>query len=108
MKNVKFAFIAVLAVILTIAASSFKMQQPTNQKWFVYSGSGDPATASNYTVAPNNGADPQCHEDAPVVCAVLATDDGNGHPVQTELTSIADDSNDFQDPIPGLLEYRNQ
>lgn len=108
MKKFKISFVAILAVVIAIGLSSFTpSQRTTSQKWFAFNGTGSNTSPSSYVPASGgSGADPNCSYDPVMVCAIYATDDGNGHPVSSELSDIVRDSNTFQDQLDGLVEYK--
>lgn len=104
MKKFKISIVAILAIVISIGLSSFTLfQKPSSQKWFTLTGS-DMTAASSYSVAPGNGADPQCPTVPGDVCAIYANDDGNGNPVQSELDAIRSESSQFTVDHPNL-EY---
>ena len=98
---------ALLAIIVAFGLSAFTPKpHTTSQKWYKFNG-GDRTMAASYTLAPANGADPECSALPVVVCAILANDDGNGSPLQSDLDQVIADSNDFHDQADGV-EYREE
>jgi hypothetical protein len=105
MKKFKISLLAVLAIFIGIAASSFTthpVKKTTDLQWYVFTGTGSPADAGNYEPAPSV---PSCNTSPDVVCAIQATDD-NGLPNQTELDAINSASSDFTQMAP-RLKYKN-
>lgn len=84
------------AIVLALTATAFTAHKagPKTMQWYVLSGT-NPSNAGSYTLAPNNGADPNCPTQPTTVCAILADAGTSGHPDQTELDNIATASSNF-------------
>lgn len=108
MKKAKMLF-AVLAIIFAVA-SSFTIDQKSNfeEKWFLFNGTGDPTDADDYSLAPMDGANPGCPTSvSEIVCAIKADPDGvtPSKPDADDLAAIVLASDNFEDPVPALLEF---
>ncbi len=101
----KISFIAMLAIVLAIGLSSFTTAHKNfTKQWFVFTGSNN-SMASDYTLAPGSGADPECLADPVKVCSIYANNNG-GHPVQSDLDAISSQSTGFTEQADNL-EYRD-
>lgn len=106
MKKISF-ILPMIALIIGVAASAFT-HKPTRaantEIWFVYDGNGDSEQADSYSIAPNNGEQPDCPILAAKVCAISANEDGNtGMPLQSDLDQRVSSSNHFTQSASGVL-----
>ena len=103
MKKFKVSLMAVLAIVIGIAASSFTTQKPapSTMNWYEYVGT-DPANADHYQLLTS---EPICEELPIEVCAVQTNEGASGKPDQDELDAIKSASSDFEQQANNL-KYR--
>lgn len=106
MKKFKVSFVAVFAIIIGMAASSFTVykaavKKTTSMNWYEFTGS-TPSVAADYSDA--LPGEPECNSSPEVVCSIYAHDD-NGKPNQDDLDAINSASNGFTQTAENL-KYR--
>lgn len=103
MKKLKISIVAVLAIVLSIGASSFthRSSKVLADEWFSYNG-GTMTVPGNYTY---EGTEPPCSGTA-TLCAIKVTNDGSNQPLQSALTLLYDNNNRFAAPVTNLIDFK--
>jgi hypothetical protein len=107
MKRIKVSIFAVIALIMGIAASAFTAPKaPLSDGWFTINPGADPTKAASYTYS---GATSPCSGND-VLCAIIGTKDPlhQTQPMQSDVNSAASASNNFQQPVSGQVDFKNQ
>ena len=109
MKRITLALLAVVASLMLWAFTQPK-EKPTIKEdltkvWFYYDGIGDKHEATSYG-QPSSSLN--CGGSA-VLCAILATPSGGDPliPSQEDVDIAAMESNDFEDEVDGLVEFKS-
>ncbi len=99
--------LAMVAIVMGIAASAFTAPKaPKSDGWFTINASSDPSLASSYTysgtTSPCSGSD--------VLCAIIGTKDPMHptRPLQGDVNSAKTASSNFQNPVTGQVDFKNQ
>jgi hypothetical protein len=107
MKKIKVSIFAVIAIVMGIAASAFTAPKaPLSDGWFKINPNADPTMASSYTysgtASPCSGSD--------VLCAITGTKDPlhPTRPLQSDVNSAKSASSDFQNEVPGQVDFKAQ
>jgi hypothetical protein len=94
MKSIKITFLMLAVIFATSSAFVANESNTLDPVWFNLVGD-DPTDANDYQQAL---VEPTCNADPSEVCAILANEQGSTNkPIQSEVTIIASDSDNFTD-----------